>query len=276
MDYQDVLTEWLEEFDDEEIVNPAEVAGVAEIPDWWSQATGPDGGTVIADAWDRIAPPDYFTQTKALLRSPHALGAAILRSYPAGDKAAPPRWSLAVALDYRPNQPDDGSVLLYLGQPLAPAAIPPWWEYVPPGLQDFYLKAHSSLDDGVLSEIKPGNIFLASLRFDIDEDPDNYAAFQPCPDPRELVEVGRLGDSSVFLDIGEKTYQGWEIPGAHDLRGGPRPVNLIDTIDAYLVDDPALHASLPRTDPEDLPHPAPIRPRNPDVDWPRNPFFNRN
>lgn len=271
MNYQEVVSSRLQEFNDEEQVDASVVAEAAEVPQWWGEAIGPEGGSLIADAWDQLAPGASFSRTKELLRSPRALGAAVLRAYPGGHER-PARWNLVVALDYLPAAQDEGPTLLRFGAPMNSAMIPPWWEYVPPALRDFYLNAHGELDDRALVPIIPGVLILASERFDPD-DPEDLCAFQLMPDPRELVIVGTFSDNSVYLDIGQKTYQGWEIPGGHDLFGGPRPVDLIDTIDAYVVGDPAFHADLPDTSPEDAPRPAPLRPRNPEVDWPSSSYF---
>ncbi|WP_133298517.1 hypothetical protein [Tsukamurella pulmonis] len=274
MDYLDVITKWIRDFNDESVVTPEELSGIEPIPTWWRDVAGPNGGALLADKWDELAPIEIFPQTKTLLRSEHTLGIAILRSYPGGPER-PARWNLAAAFDYVPNNASEGPVIVRFEVPLDTEAIPPWWDYFPSALRDFYLNAHRSIGEGTLtSPGAPRSVILASDRFNVD-DPDDFCVFQPCPDPRELVIVAERGDSQLYLDIGQQTHQGWEVPWAHDLNGGPRPVDLLLTIDAYIVMDSSPQDDLPDTTADDAIRPAPLRPRNPAVDWPNDPFWQR-
>ncbi|MCS3782395.1 hypothetical protein [Tsukamurella ocularis] len=271
MDYLDVIAKWIREFNDETVANPAELTGTEPIPAWWAEVTGPNGGTLLANKWDELAPTEIFPQTKALLRSEHTLGVAILRSYPGGPEH-PARWNLVVALDHYPDDDtQEGPVIIRLAVPLDAQATPPWWSFFPPSLRSFFLQAHRDIGEGVLTDPSAG-VILASHRFDLDN-PEDLCAFQPMPDPRELVLVAAPGEDQLYLDIGQQTYQGWEVPGIHDLVGGPRPVDLLETIDAYIVNDYSSQEGLPETDASQAIYPPPLRPRNPAVDWPNDPFW---
>ncbi|BDD82550.1 hypothetical protein TPB0596_23130 [Tsukamurella pulmonis] len=81
MDYRSVITDSLRVVNDEHIVSPGELNANDPIPSWWSDIAGPNGGQLLADVWDQLAPVELFPQTKALLRSERTLGVAILRSH---------------------------------------------------------------------------------------------------------------------------------------------------------------------------------------------------
>ncbi|BDD82549.1 hypothetical protein TPB0596_23120 [Tsukamurella pulmonis] len=184
-------------------------------------------------------------------------------------------WNLAVALDHLPNEASQGPVIFRFDIPLDETEVPPWWDFFPPALRRFYLNAHRDLNEGVLTMPgSPESTLLASDRFNPDR-PEEMCAFQPCPDPRELVIVATNPSDQLYLDIGQQTYQGWEVPADYDERGGPRPVDLLDTIAAYLVLDRSGQADLPETSASEAPRPAPLRPRNPRLDWPNDPFWQR-
>lgn len=271
MDYLDVITKWIRELNDEKIVGRDELTGDEPIPAWWAEVTGPNGGTLLANKWDELAPAELFPQTKKLLRSVHTLGVAIARSYPGG--TPPARWTLVVALDHGPSvDASDGPITVRLGVPLDAKLTSPWWSFFPPALREFYLRVHRDIGEGVLTNPSGAGVILASHRFDLD-DPEDLCAFRTMPDPRELVLVSAPGEDQLYLDIGQRTYQGWEVPGIHDLVGGPRPVDLLETIDAYIVDDYSSQKDLPETDASQAICPPPLRPRTLELDWPTDPFW---
>ncbi|RDH13184.1 hypothetical protein DVB88_03685 [Tsukamurella pulmonis] len=162
-------------------------------------------------------------------------------------------------------------MIIHLEFPFDEHPAPPWLYFFPPSLRTF-LRAHRDIGEGVLKNPSAAGVILASQRFDLD-DPDDLCAFQTMPDPRELVLVASPGEDQLYLDIGQQTYQGWEVPGIHDLVGGPRPVDLLETIDAYVVNDYSSQEGLPETDASQAIYPPPLRPRNPALDWPSDPSW---
>ena len=80
MDHLDVVTRCVDDDShDEKVVTPDELTGTEPFPAWWRDVTGSNAGTLLADKWDELAPTEIFPQTRALLRSEHTLGIAILR-----------------------------------------------------------------------------------------------------------------------------------------------------------------------------------------------------
>jgi hypothetical protein len=247
----------------------AQLTGNEDIPTWWADALGERGGPPLADRWDAATP--LFPKFKQLLRSEYCLGVAL-----AVPRHRAPRLQVAIS-DFSalrrgaPDEADPG--VITCAQPLNYSARPKWWNKYPPELQVFYSELHAFVGDfGISGLLDPSHTqtqFASEIFEDPRVDPEGLSVFQECPDPEELFLVAELRRFLLFVDIGQRTFQGWEVTPAPDMEGGPHPAPLLDRIDDYLVRDLWFEDDLPDTYEVKPPFPPPLRPRNPEVHWQR-------
>lgn len=225
MDYVDVVAQSLRRRRGEEIVASEDLIGDDRVvPDWWFRIVGPGGGALLADGWERYGLA-AFPRTRDLLRSPAALGGVVVRSYPHG--LTQPQWSFAVA--FAPLQGVAAApTVKRFDAPVPLREIPAWWDFVPSDLQNFYATVHGSVGGGALA--LPSD---SSPRADALLSREQLATFGEAPAPRDLVLIGAHGEDQLYLDVGQFTFQGWQVSG--DPTVGPRPVDLLEAADSFIV-----------------------------------------